>query len=690
MWATFFLAWAVCLVLLYLPGALLSRALGASRLVALAAAPPVAVVAYEALCIVYSRVQVPANGFTVVLPIALTALVACLVSAVMRHRLSAASPKRPAMSKGDWAYLAAYVLFSTVVAGLIFVGNLDGPASFPQDSDNSAHLAWVKSFVDSGNMSTLNVSFYHDLASRDLTLVSSSGVYYPAGWHMLCALVAQVSGAPVAVAVNAVNFALLAVVVPSGLFLFFRKIFQGDRILLGCGALVCLAFPSFPWGLVLPPQGPLYPNFASFALLPFAIWAFVELCSCGGRPKRLVAYAVYFVTASAAVGIMHPNGVFSLFAMLAIYVIVNGPRWLFGRLRQQGCAVARSAILGAALCAVLVLAAGALWMLLLQVPSIGRIAGFSWAAYLTPEKALVRIADLAFGRPNPQIVLPFIVLIGAVCALRRRRHLWLVVAFAFFCGSFFAAAATNGPLDALLTGFWYTDGNRVAANAGLMGIPLAALGLGCIVRAVSGLLHRSHRFIVLGNVQRKAVAGMLVIAGALLFSYLNFSRCLFGIYTAFDDIENCFSAANNQERANTFSPEERAFTAKVKEVVDSDDLILNVADDGSSFAYVTDDLNLVYRRSSNSRTGNDDAALLRNSLNELGSSAEVRDVLARNGIKYIMLLDQGGAIQDERCYYGYYNPEDWKGYNAITDETPGLEVVLAEGDMRLYRVVDGQ
>ena len=33
-----------------------------------------------------------------------------------------------------------------------------------------------------------------------------------------------------------------------------------------------------------------------------------------------------------------------------------------------------------------------------------------------------------------------------------------------------------------------------------------------------------------------------------------------------------------------------------------------------------------------------------------------------------------------------YEPDKWAGVAAVGDDTPGLEVVLSEGDMRLYRV----
>lgn len=701
MWVSFFLAWMSAIAILYLPGYFVMRTAGASRLTSFAAAPPLAAIILELLCVIYDKLNIPANPLTVVLPAILLGLFAYLASRfvaggdirvpkkvwVGRYAFQEGSswPARFCQFlKSDTGCLFLYMGVSTIIAGLIFIGTLDGSASFPQDSDNSAHLSWIRSFADSQILSTLNVSFYHDLVGEGVTLVNTAGGYYPAGWHMVCALVMQACNVPAPLAANAVNFTFLSIVLPSGLFLFFRKLFQGKRGMLYCGAFMCLAFPSFPWGLILPPQGPLYPNFAAFVLLPFACWAFMEALACFRRRREFALYTIHFIVSAVAIGIMHPNGVFSLYAIVAVYATVNSPRWLYRVLRKRGRRQPWQIALLAAITGCVVFMAAALgWLLFMQVPPIARIVGFSWAPYLDLPEAFCRVLTLSFGRPNEQVVLPFIVAIGIAYSLWERRFLWLSVAFSFFCISFVAAAATSGFWDSLLTGFWYTDGNRVAANAGLIGIPLAAIGLYTIV-------HLIQKVVAGGSDGFARRAGSALVAGCLVatFLFLNFSRCVGDVWTSFDDIGFCFMTANDTKRPNTYDPEERAFVQRVKEVVDPDELILNVADDGSSFAYAEDGLNLVYRRSSNSgRPGDDDAGLLRKELDALGSSSEVRDILERNGISYILLLDKGGDIRDERCYYGYYRPDDWEGYNAIDDSTPGLETVLSEGDMRLYKIV---
>ena len=63
----------------------------------------------------------------------------------------------------------------------------------------------------------------------------------------------------------------------------------------------------------------------------------------------------------------------------------------------------------------------------------------------------------------------------------------------------------------------------------------------------------------------------------------------------------------------------------------------------------------------------------------------VQQAVSDFGAEYLLLLD----YQNENgsgMYSGGYDASDWQGVLSVTDETPGFEVVLSEGDMRLYRI----
>ena len=53
--------------------------------------------------------------------------------------------------------------------------------------------------------------------------------------------------------------------------------------------------------------------------------------------------------------------------------------------------------------------------------------------------------------------------------------------------------------------------------------------------------------------------------------------------------------------------------------------------------------------------------------------------------EYVLLLDAGGEYEGRGWFWSYYDTQ-WTGLNAITDDTPGFELLLARDDMRLYRI----
>ena len=51
----------------------------------------------------------------------------------------------------------------------------------------------------------------------------------------------------------------------------------------------------------------------------------------------------------------------------------------------------------------------------------------------------------------------------------------------------------------------------------------------------------------------------------------------------------------------------------------------------------------------------------------------------------MLLLDQGMRTNQTKHFWSYY-PEQWSGIEGITDQTPGFKTILAEKDMRLYKI----
>jgi hypothetical protein len=69
------------------------------------------------------------------------------------------------------------------------------------------------------------------------------------------------------------------------------------------------------------------------------------------------------------------------------------------------------------------------------------------------------------------------------------------------------------------------------------------------------------------------------------------------------------------------------------------------------------------------------------------SRPDVASALAQDDVHYLMILDQYGDLGGQ---FPPYEPAQWIGIESVTDETPGFEVLLSQGRMRLYRIVGTQ
>lgn len=74
-------------------------------------------------------------------------------------------------------------------------------------------------------------------------------------------------------------------------------------------------------------------------------------------------------------------------------------------------------------------------------------------------------------------------------------------------------------------------------------------------------------------------------------------------------------------------------------------------------------------------------AIFKSSLDEAGYNEEVKLAVKSSGAKYLLYLD-------ETIHIGSFDESEWEGILSVTDETPGFETVLADGNMRLYRITE--
>lgn len=703
MWTTFLLAFSLMVVALYVPGFMMLRALKLSRIGAVCCAPLITVALYAVLAIAYQKFGVFASFVSLICPVAAVGVLMLSLTylgqrvAVSprgratcgKHGIKAADGSRSCGKAGisvdadavEWLMLIAYVLVGLTAATLIFVKNLDGPSSFMQEYDNWYHLGAVRSFIETGNYSSLSPSIYADWRAQGLTepYETISG-FYPSAWHGIVAMVVSLLGSTVTLGVNALNAMIVGVVYPVGVFYLLRTLFGPNRSVRWLGSIGAVAFSAFPWCYV--EYGPLYPNLLSSALLPMCISCFIEVFADGSPSRERIRSGGIFIVGSMAVALAQPNGIFTAAIILAPYCVYQAGR------------IASRAWKGRVVVAVQVVVAlsiFAIWIVCYRLPAFREIVNFNWASYESFHQAVASALLLGVGMESIQPLLALCVLIGFTWALTRREYRWIAVSYLLVFVSYCIATSFEGYLKHILTGFWYTDPRRLAANMAIAGLPLAVIGMsrlfGWLKRIF--LAFAAHP----GEMSAKPtkLAGVLsLITVLVLVFYPNFEmRGIVKVTTAFGGLADHIAAQNSQSRNNILNPEERAFAEKAFAITGNNDPIINTPNDGSCFLYGIDDMNMMYRffyvQDPSKET--EASRLIRTELNQVATDASVQEAVKSYGVRYVLVLDQGEDKNQPRRFVGNYDPAQWRGILSITDDTPGFKTVLSEGDMRLYEIV---
>lgn len=663
MWLTFALGICLGVVVLYVPGYLVGRAVSLERFASIAVAPAFSVAALVILGVVLDAAHVRCDGWMLLLACAALCLLVYGVCCGLRGLRGVDGRAHLTQSAFDseWVLVALYVGVAVAVSLIVFVHAMGDPVSFSRNDDTTVHLSVVRGFLDSGTFSTLNVTKYLDLGE--------SGGYYPAAWHVVTAVVASLVGNQVALATNAMIFVVCAFVLPIGVLFLLQQLFPDNKLALYVGSLFSVAFCGYPWGFIV--FGQLLSNLLSFALIPGALGLLIGGLSVSDVSKR--GFAVAYACSMVSVALAQPNGAFTL----GIWSVAFAVSHLWGRTnaRRSG---KRAAI-------ILCLVACAAWVLLFVAPPLQGAVTYSWKSTLSIPEAIV--AGLLFMFTNREGVQPFLtvlVLLGIAKTLKDRRLRWLSVSYIAAFSFYVIDVATDGFVKQLLTGFWYTDYYRTGAMTALFAIPLAALGFAWLVKLGTGLLGKM-RFGRQGSNNSCVVAMVLVVLLAVCqFAPVRFAFGETDVRPGLMKIHNEVSSRYSWEKGLT--SEEDEFAKRVMSIAGRD-CVVNVPSDGSCWSYGVEGLNALFRRSATAGPSGSEpyATVLRTKLCDYAVSDEVREAVEKTGARYVMLLDEK-SCDDRTVVKLRYKEEDWAGIESITQDTPGFTLVLSEGDMRLYQI----
>lgn len=676
MWSTFFLASLIGAVMLYVPGALALKAFRFSNTMSLAAAPIPACVFYALAAVACGQVGFALDG-AILFWWAMVGALVLLIASVALWKVREKQPVKLFFCKvrenqavdtvSPWIdtkfNLKAIVL--CVVLGLllglyIYVKPLDGPESVWMSYDDMTHLGILQSMMETGNYSSFAVTIYPDFAT-----VSPS--YYPALWHQLSVMIASALNVSPLLASNALNYLITSLLYPLGTFMLLMQVFQTNKKAIVAGILMCMMLLAFPWGFLI--IGRLVANLIGFAFVPSILaCAYAFFGSKIARTDRFRAFSLVLLGCVLAV-FAQPNLVFSVFALCIPYMVYR--IWhVVGEHVLSHTRLLQFIVTGVFLALVI-----GIWALSFHAPFMQSVVNFDWPPLSDIPQALVDTLFVCTSLTPVSPVLALFLVIGIIASLRERQYSWIAVLFAFVTVMYVVCVATDGLLDKILTGFWYTDRFRISALLAIVQILLIALGLA-----------KAYSFIKKRKNYKKLTWIALSVFLFVLLLFPSFTlRGVTFVDTPFGHLRHEIQDLYRTDQADdetVFSQEERDFVNRAKEAV-GDARVYNSPKDGSLFAYQYNGLHTYYRTQLAGTT--EEELLLDHNLDDYASDKAVQQAVENLGIEYVMMLDQG----HEPYWRQWSNSplDDNAGFEGINENTSGFELVLSEGDMRLFRLI---
>lgn len=467
---------AVAALVIFVPGAIFGRALGARGMVWLATSAPLTVSLVAVGTVAAGTIGLKWNPIVLGLFTLASAAVVWGVRKLVGARLAVvkgAPPRHAAQGtprrvnrKSAGERRTTTVVVIAGLGGLTFGAasiwaNLTrtflAPENIAQAYDNVHHLSAIRAILDSGNGSSLSVN--------GMILNGLSGAY-PFAWHNLVALTVQLTNVSLPVAVSSVNIVIGAFVwTVACMFLATRVAGTRPAVLFAAGALAG-SFGAFPflalgWGV-------LYPNFLAIALLPTFIGLVADVLKLSPTPRIGPALGiVLLIFGVPGLTLAHPNIVMAL-AAFAIPMLIF---WLVRLFAVRGLRGAASG------CATFVVA---LYLLVFAV-AWDKIRPSEQGSHWPPTQTIPSALREAVATSPLQVPLSWpvflLTLLGIVAVCVQWRRLWALGTF--FVGLIFFVVVSGFPAEELrnsITGVFFNDSNRLAALLPVMALPLMVAG----------------------------------------------------------------------------------------------------------------------------------------------------------------------------------------------------------------------
>ena len=676
-WISLICATAVATFLLFFPGYLLLFPFRSIRLPKLAIAPIASIFITCLTGVITSTFFQSINVWVFIcLELGIPVFV-LVVSFVWRCagsvQMSAGSCSGYLNTKDAGFHQVLYLVVGFIAAIYVFISVLGSPDFFSVSIDNSYHLNEIHALASTGCYSPAGIGVYPTVSGYG----SAEAGFYPAAWHVICALVCNVLSVSAAVAINAVNFSFVAFVFPMSCFALLSAITE-KKTCLALGALICISAYAFPWRLLT--FGVLYSNLAAFCLVCSVCSVFLSLTKDEGLSiHNILVSAILFLFGLFDLFLLQPNGIFSVGVILLPYVVAR----LYNFCIAKNLAPLKSfaAAFGLVVCFV------AAWIVAYNLPMMQGVVNNIWSHYTSASQMLVNYLFQSYSPDAPSnLVLGLFVIVGLFYTLQRVEFRWMSVSYFLSLVIHFSTGATEAIFKSWFAGFWYTDPYRTAALCTLAAIPLAVIGASIVYDVLRKRLF-GGKHVSAGSLNQYYPAVFVVLFVAAVF-YPSFQiPGMFNVEMVFGKTRNVIKQNYDMGNPEELNSKELEFASSVKEIV-GDSVVLNAPFDGSAFLYGSSDIQMYYRSLHGSLVSDPNeppaSRAIRNGLYRIGTDPEIQEAVEATGAHYVLLLDYDNC--KSRGHVITYNPDDWIGIEKINDKTPGFTLLKKSGHSRLYRI----
>lgn len=622
-WTESIPVFVVFAVLTFVPGWLVVRALGARGMESLAVSPIVSVTVLAISTTLAARLGLVWSWPLVVASILLFAGMAWLVARRF-GRPAEVSPGRRLLGRPhpDAAAASAIGIALALATMLPVIGRPDELVDSP---DAVYHLNRIRLFLDTGDFSLTNPSFY------------------PNGFHAWVGTGLMGTDTQIVAGTNVATILLAAVVWPIGVVALVRHVLTPSRLVTYAAGLASAAFISFPTTLL--GWGVLWPNLMGTAMTPAALVLMLQ----AGRsrtPGRLLAFGA----ALPGLALIHPNALFALIVFaVAWYLAARVRAGVLGH--HSWTRVARD--LGLAL----LMLVGAVVTAPRVSASIASTQAYAWDRISLWDSLVeilggrLQIFTLLWG-------LLALLVLGTVWIVWRARAaipvlaMWLATVLLYVM----ASSSTWGWTD-LLTGYWYNDRVRLASLAAVPGVVMVAAAAPMLRWWLTRL-----RFFGARPLAAALVALAAIPLGTVVADFGSRSTLL-----------RHFFHPRFPER-EILNAERQGHLAVLAARIPDGAGLVGRPENGSPLMYALFGTNTFYRSIPVLSSG--DNGLIGAGFDEMTTRPEVCEALARHDIRY--------AIGSPHVYW-LDRPERTSGLFNL-DTVEGLEEVATAGDYTLYRI----